>query len=159
MHSRQHLLLLKQGAQSPSDYWIMTSKAQSLLFTRVNGALFAPEGFEEHIHIESNVGVVHSSTLKKNFLNVNFEVLQQFLVYNEFCQKIEDQETLELIQGSSHNSSNAADIDVETTQEHASETAVMEVQLTTGERLSIICLLYTSPSPRDATLSRMPSSA
>ena len=25
--------------------------------------------------------------------------------------------------------------------------------------LSIICLLYTSPSPRDATLSRMPSSA
>ena len=25
--------------------------------------------------------------------------------------------------------------------------------------LPIICLLYTSPSPRDATLSRMPSSA
>ena len=25
--------------------------------------------------------------------------------------------------------------------------------------LSVICLLYTSPSPRDATLSRMPSSA
>ena len=25
--------------------------------------------------------------------------------------------------------------------------------------LKIICLLYTSPSPRDATLSRMPSSA
>ena len=29
-----------------------------------------------------------------------------------------------------------------------------------GETISIIsCLLYTSPSPRDATLSRMPSSA
>ena len=25
--------------------------------------------------------------------------------------------------------------------------------------LGLICLLYTSPSPRDATLSRMPSSA
>ena len=25
--------------------------------------------------------------------------------------------------------------------------------------LKVICLLYTSPSPRDATLSRMPSSA
>ena len=25
--------------------------------------------------------------------------------------------------------------------------------------LTLICLLYTSPSPRDATLSRMPSSA
>ena len=28
-----------------------------------------------------------------------------------------------------------------------------------ASRLSFICLLYTSPSPRDATLSRMPSSA
>ena len=27
------------------------------------------------------------------------------------------------------------------------------------EELADICLLYTSPSPRDATLSRMPSSA
>ena len=39
---------------------------------------------------------------------------------------------------------------------------------TTGDRLALVvgtgrqhevCLLYTSPSPRDATLSRMPSSA
>ena len=31
----------------------------------------------------------------------------------------------------------------------------------TNERLgqNVLCLLYTSPSPRDATLSRMPSSA
>ena len=28
-----------------------------------------------------------------------------------------------------------------------------------GEQVHYICLLYTSPSPRDATLSRMPSSA
>ena len=28
-----------------------------------------------------------------------------------------------------------------------------------GEKHSFSCLLYTSPSPRDATLSRMPSSA
>ena len=28
-----------------------------------------------------------------------------------------------------------------------------------GDHLPHVCLLYTSPSPRDATLSRMPSSA
>ena len=28
-----------------------------------------------------------------------------------------------------------------------------------GDTLASACLLYTSPSPRDATLSRMPSSA
>ena len=31
--------------------------------------------------------------------------------------------------------------------------------LTTSDTITIACLLYTSPSPRDATLSRMPSSA
>ena len=29
----------------------------------------------------------------------------------------------------------------------------------TGEKIAIPCLLYTSPSPRDGLLSRMPSSA
>ena len=46
--------------------------------------------------------------------------------------------------------------------------AVMRVRASTGLRptgfygafyMSNTCLLYTSPSPRDATLSRMPSSA
>ena len=31
--------------------------------------------------------------------------------------------------------------------------------LENGELQAVACLLYTSPSPRDATLSRMPSSA
>ena len=34
-----------------------------------------------------------------------------------------------------------------------------EDHLVTGNTLVDVCLLYTSPSPRDATLSRMPSSA
>ena len=34
----------------------------------------------------------------------------------------------------------------------------LDVLLSTGEQVSI-CLLYTSPSPRDRTRSRMPSSA
>ena len=37
---------------------------------------------------------------------------------------------------------------------------LLEVEaMNTTTELFIICLLYTSPSPRDATLSRMPSSA
>ena len=35
-----------------------------------------------------------------------------------------------------------------------------EAEITTnGAMMIVACLLYTSPSPRDATLSRMPSSA
>ena len=40
-------------------------------------------------------------------------------------------------------------------------TPIVQVSLTDSESLTVVdvCLLYTSPSPRDATLSRMPSSA
>ena len=34
-----------------------------------------------------------------------------------------------------------------------------DAQVTWSSRITPSCLLYTSPSPRDATLSRMPSSA
>ena len=36
---------------------------------------------------------------------------------------------------------------------------ISSTQTEIDEKLKNICLLYTSPSPRDATLSRMPSSA
>ena len=42
-------------------------------------------------------------------------------------------------------------------QSHPDKPALIMAE--TGERRSYACLLYTSPSPRDATLSRMPSSA
>ena len=35
----------------------------------------------------------------------------------------------------------------------------IEVQVVLGEGEGIVCLLYTSPSPRDPKTSRMPSSA
>ena len=44
-------------------------------------------------------------------------------------------------------------VDGETELDHAVDAAAEGVGLLEG------CLLYTSPSPRDATLSRMPSSA
>ena len=40
----------------------------------------------------------------------------------------------------------------------ALQIALMSLDLDPGDEV-VVCLLYTSPSPRDATLSRMPSSA
>ena len=66
---------------------------------------------------------------------------------------------------------NAGDIICEIETDKASQEIPTEVsgiittsaeigdELPIGGVLAIICLLYTSPSPRDATLSRMPSSA
>ena len=45
--------------------------------------------------------------------------------------------------------------------QHSTTTAVLDVSSGKVAVLALVkgCLLYTSPSPRDATLSRMPSSA
>ena len=45
-------------------------------------------------------------------------------------------------------------------QASGTDTILLTVTLMGGnDGLNTLCLLYTSPSPRDATLSRMPSSA
>ena len=43
--------------------------------------------------------------------------------------------------------------------ERAADAAVFMIYSLNGERCTSSCLLYTSPSPRDGLLSRMPSSA
>ena len=61
----------------------------------------------------------------------------------------------------------AAQIRIEKTQSNVSNIGKTNLYFTSnsadvGEAIYVIdetCLLYTSPSPRDATLSRMPSSA
>src|SRR5665811_1695267 len=42
---------------------------------------------------------------------------------------------------------------------HCGTAIGMEVELAGNDELLVACLLYTSPSPRDRTRSRMPSSA
>ena len=110
LHSRRCILLFKKVLQDPLEYWIMTERAQKVLYTEVNGVLFAPEGVtvEKRITINSNVGIVPSSTLIETFERVEFELLQQFLIYNEFCQKVEDHTTLQLIEGGLSSESEAA---------------------------------------------------
>ena len=41
----------------------------------------------------------------------------------------------------------------------AEENKIFTVEIITPDRIFYNCLLYTSPSPRDGLLSRMPSSA
>ena len=78
--------------------------------------------------------------------------------YDSPRSKDEDEESLEALSKGSQSSSNDIDDD---------ENAIAEDYELPGADLSnedasvtvIPCLLYTSPSPRDGLLSRMPSSA
>lgn len=96
LHNRSHLLLFK-GASEIKDYWIVLN--QDTLLHKVNGTIFAPQDFEHHLTVETNTGVVPSSEIDKLFPDLDPSMVKQFLVYSEFCQKIEDDETLRLILG------------------------------------------------------------
>ena len=95
LHNGGHILLL-EGVE---DSWIVMN--QDALFKTVNGILFAPEDFKQHVKLDNNTGVVPISNLQGLFPQLDFNLIRQFLVHYEFCQQIEDAETLQLIHGGS----------------------------------------------------------
>jgi len=97
LHDKGHLLIL-HGTSEIKEYWIVLN--QDFLFCRVNGTVFAPQDFQQHLAVETSTGVVPSSKLDSLFSDLDPDMVKQFLVYSELCQKIEDSETLKLIQGS-----------------------------------------------------------
>ena len=70
------------------DSWIVF-RPEALLEI-VNGALFAPSSFREHLPIASNTGVIPISILKCHFPEpkYNIDMITQFLVRFELCQPI-----------------------------------------------------------------------
>ena len=95
LHTGGHILLLEGEDES----WIVMN--QDALFKTVNGILFAPKDFEQHLDLDNNTGIVPLSSLYNLFPDLDFNMVKQFLVHYEFCHKIEDNETLQLIHGSS----------------------------------------------------------
>ena len=93
LHNGGHILLL----EGVKDSWIVMN--QDALFKTVNGILFAPEDFKQHVKLDNNTGVVPLSKLQNLFPQLDFNLIRQFLVHYEFCQQIEDAETLQLIHG------------------------------------------------------------
>ena len=107
LHNGGHILLL----EGEEDSWIVMN--QDALFKTVNGRLFAPEEFKQHVKLDNNTGVVPLLKLQDLFPQLDFNLIRQFLVHYEFCQQIEDAETLQLIHGSklpTENDESAANI-------------------------------------------------
>ena len=69
-----------------AEGWIVLR--QNTLLEKVNGVLFAPADFDEHIPIASNTGVIPLSVLKSYFPEYNIEMITQFLIRFELCQPI-----------------------------------------------------------------------
>ena len=86
----QGYILLLQDYTDKSNSWVILKP--DVLLTEVNGSMFAPK---EHSAVST--GVVTLSKLKEKFTEHNHEVIVEYMIYLEFCFRIKDQHTLDMI--------------------------------------------------------------
>ena len=79
------IIFLKNQHQIEKS-WIVVDTV-SLLKT-IDGVLFAPKHFPQHLKIVSNTGIIQSSSLKKIFPQYNLEMLVGFLQTLELCHRV-----------------------------------------------------------------------
>uniref|UniRef100_A0A1X7U3N6 Uncharacterized protein n=1 Tax=Amphimedon queenslandica TaxID=400682 RepID=A0A1X7U3N6_AMPQE len=72
--------------KSEDKVWVVVNKG--ILLTEVNGILFAPETFKQHVDIASNTGIVSVSGLTRLFPEYDPKILICFLKNMELCQQM-----------------------------------------------------------------------
>ena len=82
LHSTGLISVLK----SEDKVWVVVNKG--ILLTEVDGILFAPETFKEHVDIASNTGIVSVSGLTRLFPKYDPDLLICFLKNMELCQEM-----------------------------------------------------------------------
>ena len=82
LHSTGLISVLK----SEDKLWVVVNKG--ILLTEVNGILFAPETFKEHVDIASNTGIVSVSGLTRLFPKYDPDMLICFLKNMDLCQEL-----------------------------------------------------------------------
>ena len=83
LHSTGLISVLKSG----DKVWVVVNKA--ILLTEVDGILFAPKTFKEHVDIASNTGIVSVSGLTRLFPKYDPDMLICFLKNMELCQELD----------------------------------------------------------------------
>ena len=86
LHSLQSTGLISV-LKSEDKLWVVVNKG--ILLTEVNGILFAPKTFKEHVDIASNTGIVSVSGLTRLFPKYDPDMLICFLKNMELCQELD----------------------------------------------------------------------
>ena len=73
--------------KSENKVWVVVNKG--ILLTEVDGILFAPKTFKEHVDIASNTGIVSVSSLTRLFPQYDPDMLICFLRNMELCQEMD----------------------------------------------------------------------
>ena len=85
LHSLDSTGLIKV-LKSEDKVWVVVNKG--ILLSEVDGILFAPKTFKEHVDIASNTGIVSVSGLTRLFPDYDSDMLICFLKNTELCQEM-----------------------------------------------------------------------
>ena len=85
LHSLDSIGLIKV-LKSKDKVWVVVNKG--ILLSELDGILFAPETFKEHVDIASNTGIVSVSGLTRLFPDYDPDMLICFLKNMELCQEM-----------------------------------------------------------------------
>ena len=85
LHSLDSIGLIKV-LKSEDKVWVVVNKG--ILLFELDGILFAPETFKEHVDIASNTGIVSVSGLTRLFPDYDPDMLICFLKNMELCQEM-----------------------------------------------------------------------
>ena len=95
LSDKGHILLLENHTDVNKTWVVLKPE---LLLAEVNGSIFAPDYFKEHCSgFAMSTGVVALSKIRKIFKKINNQVIISYLTHLEFCFRIKDQHTLEMI--------------------------------------------------------------
>ena len=86
LHSLESTGLIKVLKNEDNKLWVIVNKG--ILLSEVDGILFAPKTFKEHVDIASNTGIVSVSGLTSLFPDYDTEMLICFLKNMELCQEM-----------------------------------------------------------------------
>ena len=81
-----HSIGLISVLKSEDKVWVVVNKG--ILLTEVDGILFAPKTFKEHVDIASNTGIVSVSDLTRLFHKYDPDMLIRFLKNMELCTEL-----------------------------------------------------------------------
>ena len=106
--SDKGLVVLLKDNTSINNSWVILQK--EFLLKEINGTLFAPEDFKEYVQLAMSTGVVPLSRIKARFTEHDPSMIVGFLTHLEFCFKINEHQTVQMIEGEDTKDKQALDI-------------------------------------------------
>ena len=86
--SDKGLILFLKNSSELGKSWIVVQR--EALLSEINGLVFAPENFSEHLPLNNSTGLIPKSYLEQAIPQYDMQMMIEFLVHFEFCHLFDE---------------------------------------------------------------------